>query len=114
MCAVTQRCDCGLRRRGEKRRGRQRDWPDPNGSVQSNGPDPNGFVLLKESPNEFLRGPQPIFRPARVSKGSSTLNIEDQTVIYALQQRHLNGPLNLEDAAGFSIYRVSLNNTLSI
>ena len=52
--------------------------------------------------------------PARVLKGSSTLNIEDQTVLYALQQRPLNGPLNLEDAAGFSIYRVSLNGPLSI
>jgi hypothetical protein len=52
--------------------------------------------------------------PARVSKGLSTLNIEDQTVLYALQQRYLNGPLNLEDAAGFSIYRVSLNGILSI
>ena len=47
-------------------------------------------------------------------KGFSTLNIEDQTVLYALQQRPLNGPLNLEDAAGFSIYRVSLNGPLSI
>jgi hypothetical protein len=35
-------------------------------------------------------------------------------VLYALQQRPLNGPLNLEDAAGFSIYRVSLNGPLSI
>jgi hypothetical protein len=47
--------------------------------------------------------------PTRPSQGFSTLNIEDQTVLYALQQRPLNGPLNLEDAAGFSIYRVSLN-----
>jgi hypothetical protein len=52
--------------------------------------------------------------PARYSKTSSTLNIEDQTVLYALQQRPLNGPLILEDAAGFSIYRVSLNDPLSI
>jgi hypothetical protein len=35
-------------------------------------------------------------------------------VLYALQQRPLNGPLNLEDAARFSIYRVSLNGLLSI
>jgi hypothetical protein len=52
--------------------------------------------------------------PARAPKAYCTLNIEDQTVLYALQQRPLNGPLNLEDAAGFSIYRVSLNGTLSI
>jgi hypothetical protein len=52
--------------------------------------------------------------PARDSKGFCTLNIEDQMVIYALQQRPLNGSLNLEDATGFSIYRVSLNYTLSI
>jgi hypothetical protein len=52
--------------------------------------------------------------PTRSSKGFSTLNIEDQTVFYALQQRPLNGSLNLEDAAGFSIYRVSLNGSLSI
>jgi hypothetical protein len=52
-----------------------------------------------------------VFRlaPARALKGSSTLNIEDQTVLYTLQQRPLN-----EDAAGFSIYRVSLNGPLSI
>jgi hypothetical protein len=30
-----------------------------------------------------------------VSKASSTLNIEDQTVFYALQQRLLNGPLTI-------------------
>jgi hypothetical protein len=52
--------------------------------------------------------------PTRPPKGFSTLNIEDQTILYALQQRSLNGPLNLEDAAGFSIYRVSLNGPLSI
>jgi hypothetical protein len=52
--------------------------------------------------------------PARDSKGFCTLNIEDQMVLYTLQQRPLNGLLNLEDAAGFSIYRVSLNGTLSI
>jgi hypothetical protein len=52
--------------------------------------------------------------PTRAPKGYSTLNIEEQMVIYALQQRPLNGYLNLEDAAGFSIYRVSLNNLRSI
>jgi hypothetical protein len=35
-------------------------------------------------------------------------------VLYTLQQRTLNSPLNLEDAAGFSMYRVSLNGPLSI
>jgi hypothetical protein len=35
-------------------------------------------------------------------------------VLYVFQQRPLNGPLNLEDAAGLSIYRVSLNGPLSI
>jgi hypothetical protein len=44
----------------------------------------------------------------------SILNIEDQTVIYALQQRPLNGTLDLEDVVGFSLYRVSLNDSLSI
>jgi hypothetical protein len=52
--------------------------------------------------------------PARAPKASCTLNIEDETVLYALQQRSLNGPLNLEDTAVFSIYRVSLNDPLSI
>jgi hypothetical protein len=52
--------------------------------------------------------------PTRNPKRSSTLNIEYQMVLYALQQCPLNGPLNLEDAAGFSIYRVSLNGPLSI
>jgi hypothetical protein len=52
--------------------------------------------------------------PTRAPKASSTLNIEDQMVFYALQQRPRNGPLNLEDAARFSIYRVSLNGHLSI
>jgi hypothetical protein len=44
----------------------------------------------------------------------SSINIEYQIVLYALQQRPLNGYLNLEDAAGFSLYRVSLNGSLSI
>jgi hypothetical protein len=52
--------------------------------------------------------------PARDSKRLCILNIEDQMVLYALQQCPLNAPLNLEDAAGFSIYRVSLNGHLSI
>jgi hypothetical protein len=52
--------------------------------------------------------------PTRSSKGSCTLNLEDEDVLYSLQQRSLNGPLNLEDAAGSSIYRVSLNGSLSI
>jgi hypothetical protein len=57
-----------------------------------------------------------VFRlaPTRPPKGFSTLNIEDQTVLYALQQRPLNGSLNLEKAAGFFIYRVSLNDPLFI
>jgi hypothetical protein len=38
--------------------------------------------------------------------------LEDEDVLYSLQQRSLNGPLNLEDAAGFSIYRVFLNGFL--
>jgi hypothetical protein len=52
--------------------------------------------------------------PTKCSKSSCTINIEDQTVLYALQQRHLNVSLNLEDAVGFSVYRVSLNDHLSI
>jgi hypothetical protein len=48
------------------------------------------------------------------SKGSCTLNLEDEDVLYSLQQRPLNGPLNLENAAGSSICRVSLNGYLSI
>jgi hypothetical protein len=52
--------------------------------------------------------------PSRDPKGFCTLNIEDQMVLYTLQQHPLNGPLNLEDDAGFSIYRVSLNGPLSI
>jgi hypothetical protein len=47
--------------------------------------------------------------PASASKCSSTLNIENQTVIYALQQRPLNTPLYLEDVIEFSIYVVSLS-----
>jgi hypothetical protein len=42
-------------------------------------------------------------------KGSYTLNLEDEVVLYSLQQRPL-----LEDAAGSSIYKVSLNGPLSI
>jgi hypothetical protein len=45
----------------------------------------------------------------RSSKRSCTLNLDDDDVFYSLQQRSLNGPLNLEDAAVSSIYRVSLN-----
>jgi hypothetical protein len=44
--------------------------------------------------------------PTRSSKGSCTLNLEDEDVLYSLQQRPLNSPLNLENAAGSSIYRV--------
>jgi hypothetical protein len=51
--------------------------------------------------------------PTRSSKGLCTLNLEDEEVLYSLQQRPLNGPLNLEDAAGSSIYRVSLNGFLA-
>jgi hypothetical protein len=50
----------------------------------------------------------------RPSKGSCTLNLEDEDVLYSLQQRPLNGPLNLENVAGSSICRVSLNGSLSI
>jgi hypothetical protein len=52
--------------------------------------------------------------PTRLSKGSCTLNLENEDVLYSLQQRPLNGPLNLENAAGSSICRVSLNGSLSI
>ena len=52
--------------------------------------------------------------PTRSSKGSCTLNLEDEVVLYSLQQRPLNSPLNLENAVGSSIYRVSLNDSLSI
>jgi hypothetical protein len=52
--------------------------------------------------------------PTRPSKGSCTLNLEDEDVLYSLQQCPLNGPLNLENAAGSSICRVSLNGSLSI
>jgi hypothetical protein len=52
--------------------------------------------------------------PTRPSKGSCTLNLEDEDVLYSLQQRPLNGPLNLENVAGSSICRVSLNGSLSI
>jgi hypothetical protein len=33
--------------------------------------------------------------PARDPKGFCTLNIEDQMILYALQQRPLNGPLSI-------------------
>jgi hypothetical protein len=52
--------------------------------------------------------------PTRSSKGSCTLNLKDEDVLYSLQQRLLNGPLNLENAARSSIRRVSLNGSLSI
>jgi hypothetical protein len=65
----------------------------------------------------ILRFLVPLFlrpAPTRHSKGSCTLNLEDKDVLYSLQQRPLNGPLNLENVAGSSIYRVSLNDSLSI
>jgi hypothetical protein len=52
--------------------------------------------------------------PTKSSKGSCILNLEDEDVIYSLQQRPLNGPLNLENDAGSSICRVSLNGSLYI
>jgi hypothetical protein len=52
--------------------------------------------------------------PRRPSKGFCTLNLEDEDVLYSLQQRPLNGPLNLENVAGSSIRTVSLNGSLSI
>jgi hypothetical protein len=81
-------------------------WLDPN--------HPMSNLRARSRPSEPLHAyliPTAGLRlaPTRSSKRFSTLNIEDQTVLYALQQRPLNGPLNLEDAAGFSIYRVSLN-----
>jgi hypothetical protein len=71
--------------------------------------DSGKLQLVGTESNKRLR-----LAPTRASKTSCTLNIENRTVLYALQQRPLNGPLNLEDAAGFSIYRVSLNDLLSI
>jgi hypothetical protein len=50
----------------------------------------------------------------RNSKELCTLNLEDEIVLCSLQQRPLNGSLNLDDAAESSIYRVSLNGSLSI
>jgi hypothetical protein len=45
-----------------------------------------------------------------IPEDSSThYSTDNQMVIYALYQRLLNGPLNLKNAAKFSIYRVSLN-----
>jgi hypothetical protein len=61
-----------------------------------------------------LIGPELRLAPTRPSKGSCTLNLEDEDVLYSLQQRPLNGSLNLENAAGSSICRVSLNGSLSI
>jgi hypothetical protein len=71
---------------------------------------------LSRTSRSKLHGRRHLIRlaPARHPKGFCTLNIEDQMVLYALQQRPLNSSLNLEDAAGFSIYRVSLNGPLSI
>jgi hypothetical protein len=45
---------------------------------------------------------------------SCTLNLDDEVVLYSLQYRSLNNPLNLEDVAGSFIYIVSLNVSLSI
>jgi hypothetical protein len=58
----------------------------------------------------------PVVRPAPTKnpKGVCTLNIEDEMILYTLQQRPLNGPLNLEYAVRFSVYRVSLNDSISI
>jgi hypothetical protein len=39
--------------------------------------------------------------PARHPKGFCILNIEDQKVLYVLQQRPLNGSLNLEELLDF-------------
>jgi hypothetical protein len=52
--------------------------------------------------------------PTRSSKGSSTLNIEYRTVLYSLQQRPLNGSLNLDDTVGSFIYIISLNCSLYV
>jgi hypothetical protein len=42
--------------------------------------------------------------PSRNSKGLCTLNLEDQIVLYSLQQNPLNDPLNLDNVVGSSIY----------
>jgi hypothetical protein len=73
---------------------------------------PNSSLL--SSSLSFLPFGKVRLAPARDPKEFCTLNIEDQMVLYALQQRPLNGPLNLEDDAGFSMYRVSLNGPLFI
>jgi hypothetical protein len=77
----------------ETRRERARKRAEP--FSQAAGPNPITQLRLRQA-------------PTRPSKGSCTLNLEDG------QQRLLNGPLNLENAAGFSICRVSLNSSLSI
>jgi hypothetical protein len=61
----------------------------------------NGRSPRGASPLRFLLDIR--LAPARNSKGFCTLNIEDQIVLYALQQRPLNDPLNLEDVARFSL-----------
>jgi hypothetical protein len=44
----------------------------------------------------------------RTSKYYCILNLENEVVLYSLQQRFLNSTLNSEDAAKSSIYRVSV------
>jgi hypothetical protein len=46
--------------------------------------------------------------PIKISKESCTLNLEDEVVLYSLQQRLLNDHLNLENNVGSSIYKVFL------
>jgi hypothetical protein len=91
-------------------RGREKSRVDRPGEAKRN---PKNLTATKTTPNLSM-GVLVRLAPTKSSKGFSTLNIEDQSILYALQQRPLNGPLNLEDAAGFSIYRVSLNDHLSI
>jgi hypothetical protein len=73
----------------------------------------SGLSPQPHMPLDWLRNLSHL-APTRPSKGSCTLNLEDEDVLYSLQQRPLNSPLNLENAAGSSICRVSLNGSLSI
>jgi hypothetical protein len=76
---------------------------------------PGGVEIFFRSPLIFAEISTALRLASTIpSKGSCTLNLEDEDVLYSLQQRPLNGSLNLENAVGSSICRVSLNGSLSI
>ena len=59
------------------------------------------WQTINENQSQHIR-----LTPTRTSKGSYTLNLEDEVILYSLRQRPLNGLLNLQDKLKMSLIQV--------